>query len=174
MQTSRDAVREECLRELGVCLAEHRRRYPLGNEEDIVKFVFQGLLGAGHLIASEHSAREGLKSELAGLEADGREPLYEPLSSRFCRMNLRAALAQGIWAEEIATRLYRSAESEESLFSRQDVYDYCMSLPDVDPEKMRAVSAKITDESWLPSHSAAYRAAYRPAYRVLLKAFLSA
>ena len=77
MQTSRDAIREECLRELGVCLAEHRRRYPLGNEEDIVKFVFQGLLGAGHLIASEHSAREGLKSELAGLEADGREPLLQ-------------------------------------------------------------------------------------------------
>ena len=97
-----------------------------------------------------------------------------PSNTMDMMVRMRAALAQGIWAEEIATRLYRSAESEESLFSRQDVYDYCMSLPDVDPEKMRAVSAKITDESWLPSHSAAYRAAYRPAYRVLLKAFLSA
>ena len=172
MQTSRDTVREECLRELGVCLAEHRRRYPLGNEEDIVKFVFQGLLGAGHLIASEHSAREGLKSELAGLEADGREPLYEPLSSRFCRINLRAALAEGIWAEEIAMRLYRSAEREDSLFTRQDVYEYCMAVPDVDTEKMRKAAGKVTDESWLPSHSDAYREAYRPAYRVLLKEFL--
>ena len=51
-------------------------------------------------------------------------------------MNLRAALAQGIWAEEIAVRLYRSAECEGSLFTRQDVYDYCMSLPDVDPEML--------------------------------------
>lgn len=172
MQTSREASREECLRELDSCLADHRRRYPLGNEEDIVKFVFQGMLGAGHLVSSERSAREGLKSELAGLEADDREPLYEPLSSRFCRINLRAALAQGIWAEEIAARLYRSAENEGSLFSRQDVYDYCISVPDVDQERMKEVSGHILDESWLPSHSDAYREAYRPAYRVLLKTFL--
>ena len=169
---NQETVREECLRELGECLAEHRRRYPLGNEEDIVKFVFQGLLGAGHLISSERSAREGIKSELAGLEADSGEPLYEPLSSRFCRMNLRAALAQGIWAEEIAVRLYRSAECEGSLFTRQDVYDYCMTVPDVDGEKMKKAAGKVCDESWLPAHSDAYREAYRPAYRVLLKEFL--
>ena len=169
---NRETVRAECIRELGECLAEHRRRYPLGNEEDIVKFVFQGLLGAGHLISSERSAREGIKSELAGLEADSGEPLYEPLSSRFCRINLRAALAQGIWAEEIAVRLYRSAECEGRLFTRQDVYDYCMTVPDVDGEKMKAAAGKVCDESWLPAHSAAYRAAYRPAYRVLLKEFL--
>ena len=168
-QTAREAERAECLRELDICLAEHRRRFPLGKEEDIVKFVFQGLLGAGHLIASERSAREGLKSELAGLEADCAEPLYEPLSSRFCRMNLRAALAEGIWAEEIAMRLYRSAEQEDALFTRQDVYDYCMSLPDVDSAKMSRIAGNICDESWLPSHSDAYREAYRPAYRVLLK-----
>ena len=171
-EQNREKIREECLRELGVCLAKHRMRYPLGNEEDIVKFVFQGLLGAGHLISSEWSAREGLKSEIAELEADDREPLYEPLSSRFCRINLRAALAQGIWAEEIAIRLYRSAEHEDSLFTRQDVYDYCMAVPDVDEVKMREAAGRITDELWLPSHSDAYRKAYNPAYRVLLKEFL--
>ena len=171
-QQDRESLREECLRELGVCLAEHRRRCPLGTEEDIVKFVFQGLLGAGHLVSSERSARDGLKCELEGLAADADEPLYEPLSSRFCRINLRAALAQGIWAEEIAVRLCRSAEHEDSLFTRQDVYDCCMAVPDVDPEKMRKAAEKVPDESWLPAHSEAYRAAYRPAYRVLLKEYL--
>ena len=171
-EQKRITAREECLRELGICLAEHRRRCPLGNEEDLVKFVFQGLLGAGHLISSERSAREGLKSEIARLEADDREPLYEPLSSRFCRINLRAALARGIWAEEIAMRLYRSAEREGHLFTRQDVRDYCLGIPDTDEAKMREIAGRITDENWLPSHSDAYREAYRPAYRVLLKEML--
>ena len=168
-KTDTEDLREACLRELGSCLAEHRKSHPLAEEQDLVKFVFQGLLGAGHLIASEQSALRGLKNEMQDLQADSAEPLYEPLSARFCRMNLRAALARGLWAEEIARLLCRSAEREETQFTRQDVYDYCLGIPDTDAERMREAAAKITDEDWLPSHSDAYREAYRPAYRVLLK-----
>ena len=161
-------VRDERLTELTRCLAEHRRRYPLGTEEDIVKFAFQGMLGTGHMISSERSAYQELKREMAGLTADDKEPLYEPLGDRFCRINLRAALASGLWAEEIAILICRSAEREMRLFTRKDVQDFCMELKDVDPEKMKEAAEKLTDESWLPSHSDAYKKAYRPAYRVLL------
>ena len=169
-----DRKREACLKELRECLREHRRRCPLGTEQDIIKFVFQGMLGAGHLVASESSAVRGLKSELAGLAPDPAGILYEPLSSLWCRINLRPALAAGMRAEEIAMLMCRSAEKEEKLFTRQDVFDFCMNAANADSERMRTAAGRITAEEWLPSHSDAYREAYRPAYRVLLISVIKA
>ena len=42
-----------CAEEMKRCLEEQKKRYPLMNEEDVVKFAFQGMLGVGHLIDSE-------------------------------------------------------------------------------------------------------------------------
>ena len=164
-------TREACLKELERCLKEHRSRFLLAREEDIVKFVFQGMLGAGHLISSEAAAVRSLKAETENLQADPEEPLYEPLGSIWCRINLRPALARGIWAEEIAMLVCRSVEKEQKLFTREDVRDFCLGLADTDPERMRRALEGITEEDWLPSHSAAYREAYRPAYRVVLAAY---
>ena len=167
-------TREECLKELENCLNEHRARFPLAREEDIVKFAFQGMLGAGHLISSEAAALRSLKAEMGKLQADPEEPLYEPLGSVWWRINLRPAMARGLWAEEIAKLVCRSVERERKLFDRQDVRDFCLGIKDADPDRMRAALEGITDEIWLPSHSDAYREAYRPAYRVVLAACVKA
>jgi len=161
--------RETCLRELRECLCEHLKRYPLANEEDMVKFVFQGMLGAGHLVSSQTAAVRELKNEMQSLEADGSEPMFEDLGCCWCRINLRAALSKGLWAEQIAMIMCRSAEKDPKMFSRQDVYDFCMDFAEKDPEGMRKAAEKVTDGRWLPSHSDAYREAYNPSYRVVLK-----
>ena len=44
-------------------LKVQRLRYPLMNEEDVVKFAFQGMMGVGHLVASEESALARLTRE---------------------------------------------------------------------------------------------------------------
>ena len=163
-QDRRLACTEEIKRQLRV----QKQRYPLMTEADTVKFVFQGMLGVGHLVRSEQAAKERLLAEMAGLEPDGTEPLVEKISTDWARVNLRAAMAKEIPAEEIARRLVLSAETQ-LFFTRQDVYALCMELDG--SGQMRAAAAKVTDESWLPGHSEQYRAAYHPAYRVLYKDF---
>lgn len=160
-------LRQCSIHQIALCLSEHRKDYPLGEEEDWVKFVFQAMLGAGHLISSEMSALRGLKNEMAFLKAGKDEPLYERLSLKWCRLNLRPAMAEGMRAEEIALLLTRSAEKTEKLFSRQDVYDFCMSIPETDTQKMERAASRILSGLYLPSHSTVYHDAYHPAYRVL-------
>ena len=159
------AAEEEIRKQLEV----QKKRYPKMNEEDIVKFVFQGMLGVGHLISSLSDAAERLKAEMEGLEPDDSEPLTEKISTDWIRLNLRPARARGMTAEEIARVLVRSAERGTLSFTRQDVYSFCVKV--CPTEAMKAAAEKVLDENWLPSHSEEYRAAYHPAYRVLYRDF---
>ncbi len=176
-QAATDVIRarkEQCLGEIKRQLTVQRNRYPLMNAEDVVKLVFQGMMGVGHLIRDPGAALEWLKKEMDGLDAPDvaspiEEPLIEELSTSWVRLNLRPARASGMTAEEIAGHLMRSAASCPPAFTREDVRILCESL---DPgEEMKAAAARLQDEDWLPSHSAAYRAAYHPSYRVLRKSF---
>ena len=102
-------------------------RYPLMNEEDAVKFVFQAMLGVGHLIASRDGALERLMQEMDAQEPYEGEPLTEALSDEWFRLNLRAARSRGIPAADIADMLLFSAGRALS-YSRRDVYDFCVQL----------------------------------------------
>ena len=151
-------------------LRRHLETHPQAAEDDIVKFVFQAMLGVGHLVSSADAIQTRLKNEMAQNPADDTEPLTEELSSRWVRLNLRPAKARGITPEELAERVYRSAQQPVP-YTRQDVIDFCQSLdPDgMDREKIREAAERLPDTSFLPSHSAQYRAAYKPAYVVLLR-----
>ncbi len=134
-------------------------------EEDIVKFVFQRMLGVGHLISSADDARNRLAAEMASLEPDESEPITEKISTEWVRMNLRPAKALGISEDNLVQNLIQSAKREPLSFTRENVYNFCVELDGSD--KMKAAAEKVLDESWLPSHSAQYLEAYHPAYRVL-------
>ena len=151
-------------------LRRHLEAHPQAAEEDIVKFVFQAMLGVGHLVSSADAIQERLKNEMAENPADDTKPLTEELSFRWVRLNLRPAKARGITPEELARRVYRSAQQPVP-YTRQDVIDFCQALdPDgMDQEKIREAAERLLDTSFLPSHSAQYRAAYKPAYVVLLR-----
>ncbi len=163
------AVKIQCAEEMKNLLHVQKKRYPLMTEEDVVKFVFQGMLGVGHLIKSQDEALAYLHKEMETLEPDADEPLTERVSPEWFRLNLRAAKARGMTEDDIVYWLCRSAKKKPLSFTRQNVYNFCLKLNSSD--RMKAAAEKVLDENWLPSHSEQYRNAYHPAYRVLHKDF---
>ena len=161
----------QCAEELKRCLQEHLLSHPQATEEDVVKFVFQGMLGVGHLVESSKSVLGWLETEMNNNPADEKEPLLEKLSTWWVRLNLRAARARGFKPDEIAYMVYCSSKQQTISFTRQNVYNFCMKLNAIDRIKMHTVAIKILDDHWLPSHSESYRTAYHPAYRVLHRDF---
>ena len=163
-----EAFAQEILR----CLREQRERYPAMEQQDTVKFVFQAMLGVGHLLSSRDRVESYITQEMDPLPADRAEPLWETLSPSWCRLNLRAAKGMGLTPSAIAGLMLSPGGSMQ--FTRQDVYDFCAGLTAsgdcfiTDPDAL----GSIKDEAWLPSHSAAYREHYRPAYRVIASGWI--
>ena len=121
-------------------------------------------------MSSAEAIRKRLENEMAQNPADDTEPQTEALSSRWVRLNLRPAKARGIQPEELAQRVYRSAQYPVP-YTRQDVVNFCkeLNIPDMDRGKIKAAAQRLLDGSFLPSHSQEYREAYKPAYVVLLR-----
>ena len=159
----------QCAEDLKKNLATHLKKHPLATEEDVVKFVFQGMLGIGHLISSHQKTLAYIAHEMDSIQADDKEPLIEKLSTFWVRINLRAAKAREMRPTEIEMLAYYSAKYNPVSFTRQNVYNFCMKLNGIDQEKMKPAAEKVLDENWLPSHSEQYRNAYHPAYRVVYK-----
>ncbi len=155
------ASKEAFGREIRKRLAEHRLRYPAAEAEDVVKFVFQAMLGVGHLLSSREAVEAYIAREMQGIAPDPDEPLLEPLSPAWQRLNLRRAMAEGMTPADVAERMF--APQDGPRFMRRDVYEFCLRLL---PESAASLGW-ILDETLLPSHSQAYRDAYRPAYRVI-------
>ena len=61
-------------------LREEILRHPAMLQEDAVKFVFQGMLGVGHLLSSRENVTAYVTREMDGQQADPTEPLFETLS----------------------------------------------------------------------------------------------
>ena len=158
------------MKEIKENLRKHLEAHPQATEEDIVKFVFQAMLGVGHLVSSADAIRKRLENEMAQNPADSIEPQTEALSSRWVRLNLRPAKAREITPEELAQRVYRCAQQLVP-YTRQDVVNFCkaLNLPDMDKGKIKEAADRLLDGSFLPSHSQEYREAYKPAYVVLLR-----
>jgi len=152
-------------REILARLGEHKDRYPAMEWEDVVKFVFQAMLGVGHLLSSREAVEQYIVREMRGLTPDLSEPLFEELSPAWGRLHLRRAMAEGISPSVIAALMFASGHDER--FTRQDVYAFCAKLEEPGKPEMEQLLLQILDETVLPSHSAAYRALYRPAYRVV-------
>ncbi len=148
-------------------LKESHARYPAMEQDDAVKFVFQAMLGVGHLLSSHEAVEEYIAREMKGLIPAPNEPLLEPLSPIWARLNLRKALAENIHPAVIAD--YMFASKSPILFSRSDVFDFCMKIAEGGDPLLAdtAMLCKISDETWLPSHSPTYQELYHPAYRVV-------
>lgn len=158
-----ESFRQEILN----CLGEHRVRCPVMQQQDVVKFIFQAMLGVGHLLSDRNTVTDYIIREERPLSPDPDEPLQEPLSQAWCRLNLRRAMAERLSPQVIAGLMMVSASAPA--FSRQDVYEFCVSLAqsgEIQLADLR-IPERITDQAWLPSHSPEYREAYHPAYRVI-------
>ena len=140
---------------------------PAMQQEDVVKFVFQAMLGVGHLLSSRDSVTDYISHEMSRLSPDPAEPLIEVLSPAWCRLNLRRAMAELIQPRMIAGMMLTSGCDLH--FTRQDVYNCCKRVIQSGEFHLNGAATldMILDEHWLPSHSAAYREKYQPAYRVI-------
>ena len=137
----------------------------------MVKAVFQAMCGCGHLLAEEAEVTRRIQEEMATLSPSEDEPLTEPLGKEYVRLNLRRAMAESIRAEWIA-RLMAASEAGAAHPDRAEVSRVISSLSSDATgcsrnELARAAEPLLKDDSWLPSHSEAYRMAYKPAYRVI-------
>lgn len=140
----------------------HRQHYPAMEAQDVVKLVFQAMLGCGHLLGDESLVAQRIENETAALVPNAQEALTEPLGKDHVRLNLRKAMAEGIPALWIARLMKLSPISQ---FSRQDVFNTLANLGD---DGITTVAQRlVTEPAWLPSHTPAYHAAYAPAYRVI-------
>lgn len=158
-----ESYRQEILNRL----REQRLRYPVMQQQDVVKFIFQAMLGVGHLLSDRDTVTNWLIRETEILSADPDEPLLESLSPEWCRLNLRRAMAEQLFPRIIAGLMMTSDSAPA--FSRQDVYELCVSLAqsgEIQLADLR-IPEQITDQAWLPSHSPEYREVYHPAYRVI-------
>ena len=158
---TREAFEQETLN----LLAEHRRQHPALEPRDEVKFLFQGLLGVGHLLSSREAVADYLLREMAALAPESPEPLWEQVSPAWCRLNLRSAAARGLTPQVIAGLMLTSASPLD--FTRQDVQRLCREAGIRDEALLR----QIPEADWLPSHTGAYREAYQPAYRLISAAW---
>lgn len=141
----------------------HRQHYPLMEPQDVVKLVFQAMLGCGHLLGDEALVAQRIATEMEDITLSADEPLTEPLGDAYVRLNLRRAKADGMPPLWIA-RLMKASTPEQA-YTRQDVVQAIAELGDTETT---AVAQRLLDEpAWLPSHTPAYHAAYVPAYRVI-------
>ena len=179
-------------RELFTHLLESRNAHPEMQARDVVKFLMQGMMGNGHLLAFPKIVQDYLKNENDSLEADPERALIEPLSAYWMRLDLRRAKAEMLTEAQITNlmfltdRILRDTHFMiQTVFRRQDVYEACgrfaqlaaSRVPElgieaanlalqIDKEKER-----ILDPDWIPSHSALYQSLYHPAYRVISAAW---
>ncbi len=159
-------TREQYISGMLDCLRAHREQYPDLQAEDIVKFIFQGMLGVGHLLGPRASVEAYIAEEMAGQVPDPGQPLTEALSPGWCRLNLRRAMAEGLTPELIAKMM--AAEQPERVFTRPDVRQVCAEYAqETGLPEIAEIAALLDDPRWLPSHSDSYRERCRPAYRVI-------
>ena len=158
--------REEYEGDLLNRLRRHLADCPEARERDAAKFIFQGLLGPGHILSGPDAAEERLRLEMQGLRPDPGERLTLRIGPGYLRLNLRRALAEGLTPRLIA-RLMCAGDAPYA-FTRADAARLCRAAAEDSGMTGLAAEAELLEaEDWIPSHSEAYRRAYRPAYRVI-------
>ena len=145
-------------------------RYPGLEPQDLVKALYQAVLGCGHMVKDEAQALAGLKKEAACVEAKPGEAV-EPLGAAYCRVHL-APYAQSVASLATLARLFAlsaqdGVQSEELAGALEHLVALAEALP-VDAARLRAYVADYL-AAGCPAvhHSEAFRVRYAPAYRVV-------
>ena len=154
------------VREMLACLRAEAALRPALQAQDRLKFLFQGMLGAGHLLSGQADVEARTAAEMRSLRDGAGEALYEPVSPSWGRLNLRPARAASLTPGLIAAMML--ASQVDTGFTREDVICLCRSCAEASGGTALAEEAlRLADENWLPSHSETYRKLYHPAYRLI-------
>lgn len=150
----------------------HLSAHPAMTAQDVVKLFFQAHCGCGHLLGEEANVAAYIEKEEAGLLPDAAEPLTEPLGDRYCRLNLRRAMWEGIKPLWIARMMRLSSKPTDVQADRKSAFMHILDLEMTEVgfanDVLLDIACRLVDDpDWLPGHSEPYRQAYAPAYRVI-------
>ena len=165
-------TKKQFAEEMERALRCHRERCPAIQPKDVVKFVFQGCLGMGHLLDDPGPVEKRIGNEMEQEPPSREEALTEELSPAWCRLNLRRAMSEGLTPRIISGMMIRSGSPAD--YTMEDVVQICRSLADKenDPDILKE-ALLLRDSRQLPSHSESYRQSVHPSYRVISTAWLS-
>ena len=155
------------------CLREQLRRHPSMRAEDVLKLCFQGAGGPAHILGHIDAAEKHFHAEFSKVPARPDEPLYEPISPDFVRVNLGAWKAAGLPPEW----LFRMFAASARKFGDADrVLARYLAIAEelLDGDRKRHFAAMRRNAVSTPHHSPAYRAAEAPSYRVVSSRFINA
>ena len=160
-------------KELKRILDHHVSKYPLMTAQDVVKLVFQGEYGGGHLLSDYDRCLAWIKKEYSETEQNVSCDPYEDIGFGFVRLQLSALDLVDLTVETVADMFYSSASVA---YGDNEQYMRKLALlPSLIDERF-AFSANdlrsfidgyLKQGGGMLSHSEVYRNAYRPAYRVI-------
>lgn len=145
-----------------IYLDYHLRNYPKMTNQDIIKLVYQAVLGPLHFSQLDYEkALFLLRDELKQPTLEN-ENLYEHIGSDYIRMNIKTYNKYGF---DIPLLIEMFNESCTTDYKLEEFRDYLLKC--IDPKELK-------DYDYTPvSHSNIYKDEYFPHYRVLNKKFLS-
>ncbi len=145
---------------------------------DVYKLLYQGVMGAEHLLQDEQRAHDFLTKEWDAVPSDKNLMLLEPVSvnGQVVRLNIARAKANGVSLQQVWQVFYFSVQNfilDKDVFEHVWALFYQLCEEQKLPFEIHDVQA-FTENVRMQNfpamhHSEAYRKANRPAYRVVSK-----
>ncbi len=156
----------------------HQKIHKYVEIQDIYKMIFQGVMGAEHIIKDPDQARTRLLEEWQRCNTDNEEVLTEPVSinDTIIRVNLRPLKAKGDYFSSFFDAFIKSADIHQG--NRTELISLWEMFKLLCKEKALSFSQSLLKEfdEQLKSqnypakhHSQLYREANKPAYRIVNK-----
>jgi hypothetical protein len=163
-------------------LEMHLQWYPLMQLRDVYKLIFQGVMGAEHLMPSREEYTRYLMDEFQPLVPDPAERLLEPLrpDGALYRLNLRPLKARQLGLDRLISYLLDTADvikgdRAELLAAWAEFTQLCVQgqFHQYDPASIEQFSQWLEQVEY-PAihHSEVYNREYQPAYRLIARQFI--
>lgn len=134
----------------------HKSKYPLIQEQDIYKLVYQSFFASGHMIENKVTSLEYLENEMNSLD-DIYQDLYEEIGNGYVRLNLRPFKKYNLSIDYLNDAFVQSAKVNNPLEDFNKLID-----------KLGIYNFKDNVH-----HSIIYKDNYKPNYRVINKEFIN-
>lgn len=162
-------------------LLEQYKLHPSMEGYDIIKFTFQAVFGAEHLLKDASFAKEYLHKEIEtirGSKDKDNEILFEQISDEFVRVNLYPFIFKECYSEDDLLDLFIKTASEKRGTSEEFDKEININLETL-KNKVDYKRANIDIEEYMNmykyqpvTHSSNYREKENPHYRVIKKEYL--
>lgn len=137
----------------------HQRHYPLMEQTDIFKLIFQNEFAGGHMISSISQAKSNLKREIQRLQPIPSEDLYEDIGNRYLRVHVRPYLKNNLSLTTLMDAFVKTANQNTGTHASWMQKLELLGLPVIEQRPHH--------------HSDLYSRTYQPSYRVISRDFLS-